>query len=62
MLRDRAQEVADLMHETFPELSSAKRRKLGKLDHGAIEMGRAAGARADLGQTRVGGGRKGLNA
>jgi hypothetical protein len=60
MLRDRNQEVNDLYQELFPKTGTGKLSR-SKFDHAAHASGQSAGARADLGQTRVGG-KKGLNA
>lgn len=51
VLRDRQSQVADAFKREFPKLRTAKQRQLSGSGYGD---GRAAGARADLGTTRLG--------
>lgn len=59
MLRDKNKEVGEMYDEMFKNLRFAKP-KNHKFDNSAFSRGSAAGSRADLGQSKVGGGPKEL--
>lgn len=57
VLADRTAQVVDTMHATYPDLRTARARQLSGSGAG---QGWAAGQRADLGGTRLGGARRSL--